>query len=386
MEGSTVAASRAFSISLALGRGNALMSTLISTISSRDSSELASHQIHSLPVLVVFPHNQCNCRCVMCDIWRIRQAQEITPANLEAQLSSFRSLGVRWVVFSGGEPQLNEKWSSLAQIVRLAGSRVTLLTAGLLLKSQAQAVVDSVDDVIVSLDGPPALHNAIRRVPNAFEQLADGVKALRQMRPAMPIRARCTVQKANHQALRAAVESAEKLGLNSISFLAADLMSSAFNRPEGWLPDRANHVALLPEEVDALAAEVERLIDDRKADMESGFVVESAGKLRRIVQHFRAHLGQAENTAPRCNAPWVSAVIEASGDVRPCFFHSVLGNIHHQTFTDIINSPGALAFRASLDVASNETCKRCVCSLYVPRQDIPQQNIPDQAEHNTIRV
>ncbi len=75
---------------------------------------------------------------------------------------------MRWVVFSGGEPQLNEKWSSLAQIVRSAGSRVTLLTAGLLLKSQAQVVVDSVDDVIVSLDGPPALHNAIRRVPECF--------------------------------------------------------------------------------------------------------------------------------------------------------------------------------------------------------------------------
>jgi hypothetical protein len=95
--------------------------------------------------------------------------------------------------------------------------------------------------------------------------------------------------------------------------------------------------------------------------------------------------------APRCNAPWVSAVIEASGDVRPCFFHPVLGNIHRQTFTDIINSSEALAFRASLNVASNETCKRCVCSLHLQAQDVPQQdpsqqNIPEQAEHNTIGV
>ena len=97
--------------------------------------------------------------------------------------------------------------------------------------------------------------------------------------------------------------------------------------------------------------------------------MESAGKLRNIVRHFRAHLSQAENVAPRCNAPWVSAVIEASGDVRPCFFHPALGNIHRQGFTDIINSPEALSFRATLDVASNEICKRCVCSLYVPRQD-----------------
>lgn len=345
------------------------MSTLVSITAPAESSALASQQIHALPVLVIFPHNQCNCRCVMCDIWRIRQAQEITPSDLEEQLSSFRSLGVRWVVFSGGEPQLNEKWSCLAQIVRSAGSRVTLLTAGLLLKSQAQVVADSVDDVIVSLDGPPALHNTIRRIPDAFAQMSAGVRALLQIRPDMLVRARCTVQRANHRALRAVTQSAKEIGLTSISFLAADLTSSAFNRPEGWVPDRVNRVALSPVEVDALAAEVEEFIDEFHADMESGFVVESPGKLRRIVEHFRAHLGQAENVAPRCNAPWVSSVIEASGEVRPCFFHPVQGNIHRQELTDILNSPEALSFRANLNVAGNEVCKRCVCSLYVPRQD-----------------
>src|SRR5215467_13450237 len=114
------------------------MSTLVSIDGTNHSPAWAAHQIHALPVLVIFPHNQCNCRCVMCDIWRIREAKEITPANLEQQLNAFRKLGVRWVVFSGGEPQLNQEWSGLAQMLRLAGSRVTLLTAGLLLHAQAQ--------------------------------------------------------------------------------------------------------------------------------------------------------------------------------------------------------------------------------------------------------
>ncbi len=312
----------------------------------------------------------------MCDIWRIREAKEITPEDLEQQISSFRQLGVRWFVFSGGEPQLNKKWSCLAQMLRSSGSRVSLLTAGLLLKSQAQAITDSVDDVIVSLDGPPAIHNSIRRIPDAFERLAEGVKALHNLRPEMQVGARCTVQKANHHALRAVVTSAKQIGLNSVSFLAADLTSEAFNRPEGWRPDRADRVALISEEIDTLEVEIERLIDERRIDerrahLDSQFVVESPDKLRRIVQHFRAHLGQSNNVAPRCNAPWVSAVIEASGDVRPCFFHAVLGNIHRQPLPDIINSSQALQFRSSLEVESNEICRRCVCSLYIPRQDEP---------------
>ena len=72
-----------------------------------------------MAVVVISPHNQCNCRCVMCDIWRIREPQEITPADLERQLASFRELGVRWVVFTGGEPQMN----SQLQFVGTKGAR-----------------------------------------------------------------------------------------------------------------------------------------------------------------------------------------------------------------------------------------------------------------------
>lgn len=345
------------------------MSGLVSITVPEDSSVVAAHRIDTLPVIVIYPHNQCNCRCVMCDIWRHRHAKEITPADLERQLSSFRKLHVRWVVFSGGEPQLNEKWSYLAHMVQGAGCRVTLLTAGLLLESQAQVVADSVDDVIVSLDGPPAIHDSIRRVPKAFEQMSKGVQAIHQCRPDLVVRARCTVQKGNHRSLRAALQSAKEIGLQSISFLAADLTSSAFNRAEGWLPDRVDRVALVPEEVEALDAEIKRLVDECRAELDSRFVVESPDKLRRIVQHFRAHLDQANNVAPRCNAPWVSAVIEASGDVRPCFFHPVVGNIHRQSLPEIVNGPDASHFRANLEVASNPICRKCVCSLYIPPRD-----------------
>jgi MoaA/NifB/PqqE/SkfB family radical SAM enzyme len=334
-----------------------------------DADNLAAHKIGSMPVVVISPHNQCNCRCVMCDIWRIREPKEITPADLERQLASFRGLGVRWLVFTGGEPQMNGQLSLLAKMLRAEGIRVTMLTAGLLLEFHAESIAATIDDVIVSLDGPPAVHDHIRRVPHAFARMAAGVAALRKFRPEIAVRARCTVQKANHRGLCAVVQSAKETGLNSISFLAADLTSDAFNRPQRWLPERQDRVALNVEEVEELDAEVERLIREHQRDLDTGFVVESASKLRRIVLHFRAHLGQAQHVAPRCNAPWVSAVVDASGDVRPCFFHPSLGNIHDHTLHEIVNSPEALKFRANLDVATNPICRRCVCSLHIPRRE-----------------
>jgi MoaA/NifB/PqqE/SkfB family radical SAM enzyme len=96
------------------------------------------HHIHSMPVVVLSPHNQCNCRCVMCDIWKIRDAKEITPALLETQLASFRKLGVRWVVLSGGEPQRNPQVCILARMLHDLGIQVTLLTAGTLLSREAE--------------------------------------------------------------------------------------------------------------------------------------------------------------------------------------------------------------------------------------------------------
>jgi hypothetical protein len=184
------------------------------------------------------------------------------------------------------------------------------------------------------------------------------------MRPGFPVQARCTVQRANHQALAGTIDCAQALELDSISFLPADLASTAFNRPEPWNGPRQNGVGLGESQVEALEEEIERVIRDYDC---GGFVVETPEKLRRIALHFRAHLGQAAPVSPRCNAPWVSAFIEARGDVRPCFFHPPIGNISLSSFDQIVNGVDALRFRSTLDIASNRICQRCVCSLYLPR-------------------
>lgn len=340
--------------------------TSIATKPVVDSEARSLHKITTLPILVLFPHSRCNCRCVMCDIWRIRQVREITPDDLKPHLESFRFLKVRWVVFSGGEPLMHSDLGALSRLLRGEGIRLTLLTAGLLLERQARLVAENVDDVIVSLDGPPEIHNQIRAVPHAFDRLRRGIEAVRRLRPDMPITARCTVQKSNFRHLRAAVQTAQELGLNSISFLGVDLTSSAFNRPEGWPPERSASVALAEDEVKEMAREMEALINACQREIASGYVVESPEKLRRMVHHFRAHLGQVPATAPRCNAPWVSAVVEADGSVRPCFFHPAYGDIRTKPLEEVLNSERALDFRRSLDVPSNPVCRRCVCSLYVP--------------------
>lgn len=296
----------------------------------------------------------------MCDIWKTDQAREISADDLERHAEDIEQLKTRWVVFSGGEPLMHSDLFRLTALLRRRGIKTTILSTGLLLDRYAQRIVENVDEVIVSLDGPREIHDRIRRVPSAYELLQTGVSTIKARMPHFPISARCTIQRLNHAHLCETVSAAKSLRLQSISFLAADVTSTAFNRAQVWAPARQNEVALSPGELPALESQVDTLI--RAQDP---FVLENPDKLRRIVRHFKAHLGLEDFRAPRCNAPWVSAVIESDGTVRPCFFHPPVGNARRDSLADIVNGPCAREFRARLDVAQNPTCQRCVCSLYL---------------------
>jgi MoaA/NifB/PqqE/SkfB family radical SAM enzyme len=60
--------------------------------------------IEKLPILLIDAHSRCNCRCVMCDIWKTDEHREFTLSQLESQMDAIERLQVRWVVFTGGEP------------------------------------------------------------------------------------------------------------------------------------------------------------------------------------------------------------------------------------------------------------------------------------------
>jgi MoaA/NifB/PqqE/SkfB family radical SAM enzyme len=325
-------------------------------------------QILDLPILVLNVHSRCNCRCVMCDIWKRDESVEIHARDLERHRESLRRLSVRWVVLSGGEPLLHKDLGSLCRFFHQLNVHLTLLTTGLLLTKRAAEVAEMFDEIIVSIDGPETIHDTIRRVKGAFLLVESGIAAVRQHCPAMRITGRTTVQKANHHYLQEAVAVAKRIGLDSISFLAADLTSEAFNRSLLWPLERQNEIALTTGELRELEQEIEELIANYAEEIRIGYIAENALKLRRISTHFAAHLGLTKPRAPECNAPWVSAVVEADGSVRPCFFHRTIGNIHDSDLEHILNGEQGVGFRNALRMDENPVCQRCVCSIRYPNQ------------------
>ncbi len=334
------------------------------TAQNKRQLTLESHYIHEMPIAILMPHGACNCRCIMCDIWKGNAtAKRLSEPDIVLLISDLKKLKVEWVAMSGGEALINPDLFLFCELLRNEGIKVSILSTGLLLSRYANDIVNHCDEVIVSLDGPKEVHNAIRRVPDAWKKLNDGVISIKALAPDFPISGRCVIQRANFEEWSCIVDSAKAIGLDSISFLCADVDSEAFNRSETWNSERRLEVHLVKSQLPILKNIIASLIKDYKDDFDSGFIVERPEKLKMFYNYFAAILGDSEFPPVRCNAPWVSTVVEADGEVRPCFFHRSIGNIKKKSLSDILNSTEAISFRKNLDISSDEICKKCVCTL-----------------------
>src|ERR1700709_380151 len=143
---------------------------------------LKTHRISALPIAILMPHSACNCRCVMCDIWKDnKNLKQLTEQDISGLLDSLKQFGTKQVVMSGGEALLNQNFFKLCEILKKAGIKVSLLTTGLSIKQHAEQLLKWVNDIIVSIDGDQQLHDAIRNVPGAFHKLKAGVQYIKSL-------------------------------------------------------------------------------------------------------------------------------------------------------------------------------------------------------------
>src|SRR5690349_5167839 len=98
----------------------------------------ATDRIYELPVLVLMPHSRCNCRCVMCDIWKANQhKQELTVETLQKHVNAFKKLNVKHVALSGGEALMHTNLWRFCEVLKDAGIRIALLSTGVSLRAHA---------------------------------------------------------------------------------------------------------------------------------------------------------------------------------------------------------------------------------------------------------
>ncbi len=333
---------------------------------------LQTNRISALPIVILMPHSACNCKCVMCDIWKgNNNLKQLTENDIEGLLGTLKKFGTQQVLMSGGEALLNNNFFRFCEILKKENIRITVLSTGLTLQRHAEKLIELTNDVIISLDGDEALHDRIRNIPGAFHKMKEGVQLLKTIDTKFKVSGRTVIHKLNYHQWPDIIEAAKEIGLDQISFLPADISSQAFNRATAWDKDRQNEILPAEEELEEMQQIIHNISSKYSTLFENGFIAESIEKIQKIHDYYTALYGRNDFPFKKCNAPWVSTVIEADGTVRPCFFHEAIGNIRDKSLDQILNSTQAIQFRKELNMEKNDTCLRCVCYLNLrPKLDL----------------
>lgn len=96
---------------------------------------LQTDKISSLPIVILMPHSACNCRCVMCDIWKgNHDLKQLTEKDISGLLQTLNKFETQQVLMSGGEALLNPNFFRFCEILKKEKIKISLLTTGLTIK------------------------------------------------------------------------------------------------------------------------------------------------------------------------------------------------------------------------------------------------------------
>lgn len=326
--------------------------------------EFPAGRLSSLPFFILYLTDRCSSRCGSCDYWRNGET-DIGLDAVRRLIPELLRMGTDTVAMSGGEPLQNASWVEIATALREAGFKLWLLTSGMSLLKQADEAARLFDTITVSLDGADRkTYRAIRGV-DSFQHVCAGIRAAVARGAAVCLR--CTVQKGNFLQLPGIVSLAVSLGVNQLSFLAVDAHTNdAFGRGNGF--DR--NLGLQPGDLPKLSGILDTMERDFPLEFQTKFIAETPQKLRRLHQYFAAANGADAYPVVKCNAPEFSAVIEANGNIRPCYFISGPPEANAKNgLEETLNSPNFVALRRDIRERKRPECEKCVCSKWWGERD-----------------
>ena len=124
--------------------------------------------------------NRCNLSCLHCYSKADLDAVDtLTTENIMSTLPKLKANGVKFLIFSGGEPLTRKDIYDIAERCREIGIVTYLSTNGLYVKkSNAQKILDTFDYIGISIDGSEKTHDAFRGLEGSFVESMKAVDLL----------------------------------------------------------------------------------------------------------------------------------------------------------------------------------------------------------------
>lgn len=329
-------------------------------------------------------NTRCGFSCKMCDVgmdqydtqfYKIMSLSKQQPRDhlsldrlkvLVDEVQHFKPM----IAATSTEPLLYNDIIPLCDHVVSRGLQMLVTTAGMQLEKHAEDLVRvGVQQLWVSLDGPPEVHNDLRGVKESFEKSVAGILAVDEWKrrlgrdhPKMGIN--YALSNYNYHCLEPFMARVHDLPVEQITFSHMNYvtpgMAEAHNARFGHLyPTTVSSVSNAdPTKVDVSELWNQITLVKTKYPGRAGFGPDLD---RQGLEDFYFH-PEVFVRGDRCYVPWRAAEIIADGNcvVMTRCFHTTFGNIYEQSFEEIWNGPHYQEFRKNLIVhGSYPACSRC---------------------------
>jgi radical SAM protein with 4Fe4S-binding SPASM domain len=328
-------------------------------------------------IAVLVPTLRCNLRCPYCFqrdetglAWQPPDQGELSLGEWLAVVADLAPLGPHVIVI-GGELFLYRDALKLLRAVKAAGLPLTIITNGTgLPRAAAELLEIGLDRLIVSLDGPPEIHNAVRGHPRAYQLAAEGIARVLASRRSnwQPfVQVSCAISAYTQAHLAAFVAEAGRLGvdqivLNGLIYASAEQAEAqrvALHTAFGVEHCRAKVLDNGAQHGVALALLRDELAAIRASPWSERVIVAPPG----VEQHLDAYfaLGAPPFHGQRCTAIHRELWVMPNGDISACGYINELsmGNARAGGVLAAWNSPLYRRFRQRLSAGLLPTCTRC---------------------------
>jgi len=288
--------------------------------------------------------NACNMKCKMCHKWEWYLKNRDKDTTLSKKkimeiLGELSSIGVKSVLFSGGEPLLRNDICELIDYANKLGLKGTVVTNGTLLtKEIARCILKNDWQIAFSIDGSNSkIHDNIRGVGGSFDRVIKAIEIAKNERDKLGkghIRGHFVIQNENISDIDNFTKMSKKWGLEIIT---ADIAVEKKKR-------------LKDEDIELLKYQILRQLEGREEIDQPNLIGGSWNWAKDFVlgaidnndvKNGKAYRGVFNKDSCICFS-CDFALITAFGDVYPCCYlwsigesNNSLGNVKEKSFTEI---------------------------------------------------
>lgn len=368
---------------------------------STEEYHTLTNQQPELKLLSILPSLKCDARCIFCPIWgkngwAFQQDKESVREQLNiTRLGEFITDALEhtkdkffWVVITGGEPFLYDNIIELLQFLRRKLLPVILYTNGSQVGKYLDQIIDHIVTLTFSIDGPPAVHDDVRKVKNLFDTACENIENILKLKKRRQsffpmLRINYVVSQYNIDHIPEFVEAIERrfkltgamikydadfvtdpnsiiVNFDPLQFTSTELGNKYTTQMKKlFYMDISSAWQSMAE--DSLAIDVEQtqkylqMLWDNSGTDSSDFV-----DLDQAFHNIHNTFGRT-----RCLTPWNELFIRQDGGVYFCPHNRdySFGNIYNSSFREIWDGELANQFRKQLSKGLLSICNRC-CRLY----------------------